>query len=401
MTEHHAKYSPSKLPRIILCPGSVYREKGRVQKESEYALVGTICHRLTELHLVNKSFTLAPSFINVVEQEYKYKFDKDDLDAVQEVLDWVAALYLKHADAKETLHLVEQHVTLAGYAKDLKCAALVDVYGTLDFLLRFDDILYVIDWKYGKGVEVYPDSSQLLAYGAGALHHSDIRYLGFNAIQDIRLVIGQPKLYAGEHFKFHNIVVGDLHKFLRDDLTPKLQDLSTITPSKKACMWCLAKNDCPEKKAMQVEIAANVFAIHAELPKGDMSLDELSQVLKDIPFLKSCISDLEKHAFVLLKSGKSVPDWKLVHGRSIRQWVNEKAAKLYYVNREDIDPDDLVTTKFKSPTQMEKLIGKKNITDDDLSLVHKPEGKPTLVLESDRRDAIEFQTAEEKFGEFV
>jgi len=165
-------------------------------------------------------------------------------------------------------------------------------------------------------------------------------------------------------------------------------------------MWCLDKNTCAERKAMQDEIAGSVFALHELLP-DNVEEEELSKVLKNIPFLKSCISDLEKYAYKMIKSGKGIPDWKLVHGRSIRKWVDENAAKRYYFNREDLEPDDLVVTKFKSPTQIEALIGKKNITDDDLHHVHKPEGKPTLVLETDRRDAIEFQTAEEKFNQFV
>jgi len=296
------------------------------------------------------------------------------------------------------IQLVETQVSLKGYTDTFNCENLKEVYGTLDLLLQFDDFLYIVDWKYGKGVEVFPDSEQLLAYAAGALCYSDS--ISMN-VENIVLVIGQPRLYSGEHFKRYVVTIPDLRAFLKDRLIPALNDLNTIIPSEKACMWCHHKLTCDERNAMRSQIASKMFAVHAEVQKKVITPKGISEALEDLDFLKACIKDIEDYAYKTIRGGNQIPGWKLVPGRSIRKWKNEKEARIHYFNQEDIDPDDLVTTKFKSPTQIEKLIGKKNIQDEDLELVYKPEGKPTLVRETDKRDAIEYQTAEEKFEQYI
>ena len=48
---------------------------------------------------------------------------------------------------------------------------------------------------------------------------------------------------------------------------------------------------------------------------------------------------------------------------------------------------------------MEKLMGKKKFSEILGSLVYKPEGKVTLVPESDKREAVKTATAEADFKE--
>jgi hypothetical protein len=396
MTEKHAKYSPSKLPRIVRCPGSVEAERPYTQKESPYALEGTMLHEVTEKHLLANTYNISEAIINTIAPDYDIEITNEHKESVQEVLDWVAALHLQYAD-NWTLSMIEEKVALGEYAAPYHCEGLRDVYGTADYLFVAENVLYVIDWKYGKGIEVYPDSEQSKAYAAGALVHPKLYNIG---IRKVILVIGQPRLYSGEHFKTLETTPFEIRDWVRTRLVPALTVMTDLCPSDKACMWCLHKNKCTARAKQRTKIAAKAFEIHAELPDGN-AMEDIADFLDDLPSLKKAISDIEMYANHCLKNGKEIPGWKLVHGRSIRQWKDEKAARIHYFSDEDIDPDDLVITKFKSPTQIEKLIGKRNITDEDRDLVIKPEGKPTLVKETDRRNAIEYQNAEDKFAQFV
>ena len=395
----HAKYSPSKLPRIVRCPGSVEMEKPFEQKESIYAAEGTALHELTEIHLKANEYNVAEHLVSQI----NYKLTKEHKEAVQEVLDWCAALHLQHADATHKTSAIEAKVSLEVYAQPYDCEGLEDVYGTLDYMFAADSNLYVVDWKYGKGVEVFPDSEQLLTYAAGALASYELEKHKI-PIREIILVIGQPRLYSGEHFKIYETSPSEIRDWVADTLVPALNDIETtkptIIPSDKACMWCLAKNSCEARKKVALETAAKAFAIHADLP-DKVKDEDIADFLTMLPDLKKYIADIEQYAHHRIKNGNTIPGWKLVHGRSIRKWEDEAKAKEYYFSRDDLDPDDLVTMKFKSPTQIEKLLGKRNITEEDLALVIKPPGKPTLVKETDKRDAIEYQNAEEKFAGFA
>jgi hypothetical protein len=292
-------------------------------------------------------------------------------------------------------------VSLEPFVSQLGCEALAEVYGTLDysFVVPEQHTLYIADWKFGKGIEVYPDTEQLKAYALGRL--AQLTQL---QISKIFLVIGQPRLYSGELFKTYETTPNDLVRWMQHELVPALNNAEskhpTFCPTEKGCMWCLLKTTCKYRKDLAMKAAADVFAIHAKLPhKTDE--EEIAEFLQKLPDLKKYIADIELYVINSLKAGKYIPGFKLVAGRSIRQWVNEEEAKKYYFNQNKYDLEDLTITKFKSPTQIEKLIGKKNLTEEDLKLVHKPEGAPTMVSEADARPALDFKSAAEIFEKFV
>lgn len=60
---------------------------------------------------------------------------------------------------------------------------------------------------------------------------------------------------------------------------------------------------------------------------------------------------------------------------------------------------DIYKTSLIGITDMEKLMGKKKFSEILGSLVYKPEGKVTLVPESDKRETVKTATAEADFKE--
>lgn len=82
---------------------------------------------------------------------------------------------------------------------------------------------------------------------------------------------------------------------------------------------------------------------------------------------------------------------KLVEGRANRKWGDEDAAEQYFL-ADGYDRDEITTTRLKSPAQMEKVVGKKNLPSD---LVVKPQGKLHLVPDSDPRSAVVLTPGEE------
>ena len=392
---NHAKYSPSKLPRIIPCPGSVEMTRNMVQDTSSYADEGTMLHKVTEECLDIGEMTLSQDTCI----KYQLKEEEGHGEAVQECLDYVSTLGMKYNDPKAYFQ-TESKVTLASFVKITKCDALTDVYGTLDLSYVFPSIrtLYIVDWKFGKGVEVFPESDQIKAYAAGKL--GSFKEKG--QFDQIHMVIVQPRLYSGDHIKELIITPAELTSWLIDKLIPALNSITSrhpkICPSTDACRWCAAKQVCPARKELANKAAQDVFKLHTELPK--VMVEDVVRLLKILPELKSYMSDIELWAFNQLKDGKEIPGYKLVEGRSIRCWEKPEIAE--EVLKAILDKDKLYTKKFISPTQAEKKVGiKVKRSLEFQGLIHKPKGKPTMVPEDDKRAPLLFETAEKKFADYV
>ena len=79
--------------------------------------------------------------------------------------------------------LVEQRLDFSNYVKD--------GFGTGDLVIVADDVIQVIDFKYGKGVAVSAEHNpQMMLYALGALNLYDYLY----DIKMVKMAIVQPRL---------------------------------------------------------------------------------------------------------------------------------------------------------------------------------------------------------------
>jgi hypothetical protein len=151
---------------------------------------------------------------------------------------------------------------------------------------------------------------------------------------------------------------------------------------------------------MNLATAAQVFQVHGSLPNPNE--DELLALLERSADIKAFLSDIETWVFRTIEKGRTLKGWKLVNGRSIRKWgVSEEDVKAFIVPLLK-NTDDTYTKKIISPAQAEKKLGAKIKKDSEFQkLITKPEGKPTLVKETDKRPAIQYRGAQEIFADFT
>ena len=112
--------------------------------------------------------------------------------------------------------------------------------------------------------------------------------------------------------------------------------------------------------------------------------EEIEDVLSKVDGLVSWANDVKEFAFQAAMSGKSWNGWKLVEGRSVRKYTDD-AAVIKAVTDAGYDPYE---KKLLGLTEMQKRLGKSRFEELLGGLVHRPQGKPTLVPESDKRPAI-------------
>jgi len=124
--------------------------------------------------------------------------------------------------------------------------------------------------------------------------------------------------------------------------------------------------------------------------------DEITEILSNIGEFQKWAKDIETYAFdKAINENKKWTGFKLVEGRSIRKYSDEEAVSKALIEA-GFAEDVIYSKSLLGITAMEKAIGKKKFKELLKDLVYKPQGKLTLVVESDKRPEIK-NTAEADF----
>ena len=262
-------------------------------------------------------------------------------------------------------------------------------FGTADALIVADDTLYVTDLKYGVGCLVTADgedgngNSQLKMYALGALDTFGCLF----DIKKVRLSIFQPRR---ENISTYEMAADDLLKWADEVLTPiaKLAwDGQGDFEAGGHCMFCKVKATCRKRAEYAMELAKYDFT---EPPL--LSDDEIAEILPKIDTLVNWAEAVKAHALGQALGGTKYPGFKLVEGRSYRKFTDE-ATVARIVTEAGCDPWD---KKLAGITEMTKRLGKQRFEELLSGLVIRPEGKPVLVPESDKRP--ELNNIKNEFG---
>ena len=248
-----------------------------------------------------------------------------------------------------------------------------------------DETLTVIDFKYGKNVLVSSENnSQMMLYALGALDLFDILY----DFKEVKMVIFQPRM---ENVSEYTISVESLLDWAEHTLKPT----ATLAAEGKGefqvgehCRFCKVKATCRKRAEYNLMLAQYDFAMPAELEDT-----EIEAILEKADKLTSWVNDIKDYALSQALAGKRWTGWKLVEGKSVRKYTDE-AEVAEAVKSAGLDPYE---HKILGLTAMQKLLGKTKFNELLGGLIYKPQGKPTLVPDSDSRP--EWSSAENDFKE--
>jgi len=382
----HSHTGASGFDRWSRCPGSIrlineLERRGEFENpSSEYAREGTAAHEIAARCLEEgwDAFQFMNETVTVEGQDYTV--DIEMVESVQMYLDYVRDTMYNGDLAFDMF--VEDSLT-----SDIH----PDYKGTADCVLWNEEyrVLYVIDFKYGKGVFVSPENNgQAMYYAVGA----DEKIADGHA-REIVLAICQPRCEQGSGVGVREWAMEgfDLIVWKRNELIPAFQrvdkpDAPLVLGDH--CKFCPVKERCPKMRETYEQMAES-----SPEEVKDYDNETLAELLEKTKAVKSFISALEDTAYQRMREGAEVPGHKLVNKQAARVWQKGAFEELSAL----LGTDYVYEQKARTPASLEKVLDK-----DTKKLVQQYSEKPdtglTIAPASDKREAVAIRTAADAFS---
>ena len=360
MGKGHALLSPSAAHRWLHCTAAPRLESTVEDRGSTFAEEGTLAHAYCARKLkkfLGQDTTEEDREIRLLNGKYH----TDEYAAF--VLERLAEA---RRDCPDARLLVEVRLDLTEY--------IPEAFGTADAVIVADGRMEIIDFKYGRGVEVSAkDNPQMKIYALGALE----LFAGDYDITDVRMTIVQPRL---NNISTYETTAEELVRWAKIEVRPKALLAAKGEGEFCAgewCRFCKARYTCRKRSEYHMRLAERDFK------QPDLMTDEeILDILPVAESLNNWVQDLISYATQQAVGGKAWPGYKLVAGRSVRRYTSEaeviKAAT-------EAGYTDIYKTTLLGVGDLEKRMGRKKFSEVLGKYVIKPVGAPQLVPESDSR----------------
>lgn len=248
MTErNHAKLSASGAKRWLACPRSVALEEAEEEKESPFALEGTLAHEVAEVLLKE-----AIGQMSKAEAKAALRI----INPTQDMLDYVGMYVEGCMDSYESaklenpsaIALVETRVEFTNWVPE--------GFGTCDFMAISGKRLIIHDMKYGKGVPVSAvENPQIRIYGLGAIQ--DFGYI--YDIEEVEMHIDQPRLnlYTTEIMSTKDLLVW-AESSIREKAQDAFNDRGDFNPGEH-CKFCRVRATCKARASHMLNTIKSII----------------------------------------------------------------------------------------------------------------------------------------------
>lgn len=356
----HALLSASSAARWLACPPSAVASELYPKTSTTYTEEGTLAHEVAEIAVRN-----ATSAGKVL------PFPKD---ATQEMINHAGdyrGFILEHWRNPTDLLLLEERVDFSNWVPN--------GFGTCDCIIISGSTLIVIDYKYGKGVEVSADQNpQMMLYALGALNDYGFAY----EVDTIQMNIFQPRINNISTFE---MTVDQLLDWADNHVKPIAAMASKGEGLYKPgdhCRFCPHAGKCRELANL---CTAFVTEMDFRVPVLKLAPYEISNVLKIIPLIEHWTKAVKAQALTDLLNGEEIPGYKVVAGRGSRQWSDPDKVYQEMIAMGIPQASYMSEPELLSVAQIEKNLGKKWTAETLGENIKTIPGSPTIAPMDDKR----------------
>ncbi len=390
---NHALLSASSAHRWLSCTAAPRFEEQFPVGTSEYAEEGQTAHSVCELY-AQKHFTTITKrkFTSELKKLTTRPYYSDEMLKTAEA--YVEYLNSKALSYPSTPYVTQEvQVDFSDYVPE--------GFGTCDCVMIGGDTLHITDYKHGKGVAVSAvENPQMRLYALGALKM--FAPVFGEAIKKVSMGICQPRL--SDEASEDCLTVEELIAWgesIKSTAQEAYSGPGTFCPGEH-CRFCRGKAQCRARAdqntafedfkgiAIEGKASPEIQMLTPEektvigLPPM-LSDAEVADLLIRAESLVQWYKDLQEYATSAILSGKDIPGWKVVAGKSNRTFTSVDDA-FEKVKGAGYDEALLYERKPITLTAVEKLLGKVKFEELLTGFVTKPIGKPTLVPMSDKRE---------------
>ncbi len=431
----HSKWSASGFEAVMLCPGKPVMEAGKADRTSEYAAEGNAAHLVLTWALKSTPIAPASAYLGRVIEADGYTFEVDDDMArhVQVCIDYVVDLM-----GADGILMVDERVNYSSYLGVPED----DAWGTADVIVIRGTEIIVLDFKYGRGVEVSAyENPQMSLYALGALqaYHNVVE-----TFTHVRMAISQPR--GSVKPSEYDLSVEELEAWGRSTARSAVASCMTaaamwsagmpdstdwgsvfLNPNEKSCKFCRAKATCPSYREV---VSETVFATNPATPEdfADLTVPGkdhiqpteaawLSAALAKADLIEDWVKAVRAEVERRLLAGDTVPGYKLVQGKKgNRAWSNKAEAEAA-MKAMRLKVEEMYDLVLISPTSAEKLAPKYDKAGKVIppkegapapvigprqwpklkELITQAEGKPHVAPVSDPREALTVKPIADEF----
>jgi hypothetical protein len=371
----HAKLSASGSKKWKKCTLSASLEALFPEQDSLFSSEGTFGHSIFQhrLEIYLERDTEYP-FEDRIPGHKEY-WTQELSDSVQDSVDYaIERIEAARKVCPDAVILLEQRLDFSPWVPE--------GFGTADLVIITDTYIEVIDLKMGSGVFVSAHkNSQFRLYMLGAYN----QYGHLYGATMMRGTVLQPRLnnYGSEELTALQLLDWAEEEIVEQAKLAFAGEGQFVPGDHCTECFCKARYTCKARADHHLVVAKADFALTVpDLMTEEQIVLVLTKADAAITWLKDVQDYAQKQ---VIENGKTYPGFKLVEGRSNRKYSNPDAAAAALVAAGI--PEALIYERsLLGITAMTSALGKKKFAEVLDAHVVKPQGKPTLVPVSDKRE---------------
>lgn len=393
---HSSLVGGSTAARRIGCPRSYALEQlvPEDNRGSVYAQEGTCLHELMAIALEKdiEPTTLLPFTFTSESEGWSFTTDSDlwadkGEPALRAFDSFVAEQEERLGDTMQ--FMIETRVAFP----DIENA-----FGTADIIARCGNEIFIMDWKFGRGIVPAEENKQLMFYACGALNTAREFFKGMTLTHEtpVTMAIIQPLRPGGIDVWRTDMLRLHHYEFELQGAIQDVQKLGMDAPV-QAGSWCTfarCKAVCPLHLGAAAKLADRFADLKAATerkgpPPNDVP-ERYADLLDLVDMVEGWCKEVRDQAHANAEQGMAIPGWVLEPGRKgPRKWAidDEEVLKTFTSAEFGLDEDSIAPRKVLTLPQLEKILKREDKTIPE-SFIAQSESNTTRLVRAENATEI-------------